>query len=125
MTDIRQALHHAVDELTVSDLATIRLLASRSTAPSPPRSGSGVRVMTMHAARLDQSDRLQRVLSVLEDGGEHSTLDLVMLAGVCAVNSTVAELRANGIAIDCRQTKGANGDRLWLYRLKGRNAHVE
>ena len=77
--------------------------------------------MTMHAARVDRSDRLRRVLDVLDDGREYSTLDLVMLAGVCAVNSIVAELRANGISISCRQAKTEAGDRVWLYRrLKGR-----
>ena len=70
----------------------------------------------MHAARLDQSDRLRRTLDVLDDGKEHSTLDLVMLAGVCAVNSVIAELRANGIPIACRQDRDANGNRIWLYR---------
>ena len=83
--------------------------------------------MTLHAARLDRSDRLRRVLQVLEDGQEHSTLDLVMLAGVCAVNSIVSELRANGIAISCRQDKTPGGARVWLYRrLKGEeSADVE
>ena len=73
--------------------------------------------MTMHAARLDRSDRLRRVLDVLEDGQEHSTLDLVMLARVCAVNSIVSELRMNGCFIACRQVV-ENGSRVWLYRLE-------
>lgn len=72
----------------------------------------------MHAARLEASIRLQRVLAVLEDGEEHSTLDIVREACVCAVNSCIAELRANGAAIDCRQARNADGGRIWLYRLK-------
>lgn len=69
----------------------------------------------MHAARLDRSPRLQRVLDVLRDGREHSTLDLVRSAGVCAVNSCVAELRAQGHRIDCR-VEVADGERRWYYR---------
>ena len=77
--------------------------------------------MTLHAARLDRSDRLQRVLAVLEDGREHSTLEIVQRAGVCAVNSIAAELRANGCVIACRQdVDPADGRRVWLYRLEER-----
>ena len=72
----------------------------------------------MHAARADHSPRLQRVLHVLRGGGEHSTLDLVERAGVCAVNSIVAELRAQGYAISCRQ-RSVDGERRWWYRLDG------
>jgi len=67
----------------------------------------------MHAARLDRSPRLQRVLALLSDGREYSTLDIVMGAGVCAVNSCIAELRENGFLIACRQ---ADRNR-FLYRL--------
>ncbi len=66
----------------------------------------------MKAARLAKSPRLQRVLSYLSDGKEHSTLDIVIGASVCAVNSCVAELRANGYVIGCRR----QGD-IWLYRM--------
>ena len=71
----------------------------------------------MHAARLDQSPRLQRVLATLADGQEHTTRDILKAAQVCAVNSTVAELRANGFRIVCRQEVTTDG-RIWLYRLK-------
>lgn len=64
----------------------------------------------MHNAGLE-SDRLQRVLSVLQDGREHSTLEIVVNANVCAVNSAISELRANGVTIDCER----RGDR-WYYR---------
>lgn len=49
----------------------------------------------MHHARIEKSPRLQRVAALLQDGRWHSTLDIVIGAGVCAVNSCVAELRAN------------------------------
>ena len=74
--------------------------------------------MTLHAARLDRSDRLRRVLAVLEDGREHSTLEIATRAQVCAVNSIAAELRANGRAVACRQAVDPAGGRIWLYRLE-------
>lgn len=67
----------------------------------------------MKAAALANSDRLQRVLAVLDDGAEHSTLDIVWRARVCAVNSCIAELRANGKRIACRREKG-----IWYYRIE-------
>lgn len=69
--------------------------------------------MPLHAAQLANSPRLQRVLKVLADGGWHSTLDLVIGAGVCAVNSCISELRANGIGIACRRV----GRERFEYRL--------
>ena len=72
----------------------------------------------MHAARLDSSPRLLRVHALLADGLERSTLDIVRHARVCAVNSCIAELRANGAAIECRQVRGPNhGERIFLYRM--------
>ena len=65
----------------------------------------------MHAARLDKSERLQRVAKLLKRGGWHSTMDIIQRAQVCAVNSIVAELRANGWQIECQRT----GD-VWRYR---------
>lgn len=69
----------------------------------------------MHAARLDRSPRLQRVLALLADGQPHSTLDIIRGAHVCAVNSIVAELRHNGFAVCCQRA----GDR-WFYQLRGK-----
>lgn len=69
----------------------------------------------MHAARIDQSARLQRVAAVLADGKWHSTLDILIGAGVCAVNSCVSELRANGLTIECRRV----GRERFEYRLTG------
>ena len=70
----------------------------------------------MHAARIEHSPRLGRVAALLADGKEHSTLDIVLDARVCAVNSIVAELRENGFTISCRQVH-RDGERIWLYRL--------
>lgn len=57
----------------------------------------------MHAARLSKSDRLQRVNDLLADGREYSTMEIILLANVCAVNSIASELRHNGVDIRCRQ----------------------
>ena len=68
----------------------------------------------MHAARLTKSKRLKRVMSVLKDRNKHSTWNIMITAKVCAVNSVVSELRANGKDIVCRRV----GD-VWFYRLVG------
>ena len=75
----------------------------------------------MHAARLEHSPRLQRVLQLLGDGRWYSTLDIVIGAGVCAVNSCVAELRANGFDIACRRV----GKDRFEYRLASVQALTE
>ena len=66
----------------------------------------------MRAARIATSPRLQRVAALLADGRTYTTLDIVQGAGVCAVNSAIAELRCNGYQIDCTRC----GD-VWSYRL--------
>ena len=72
----------------------------------------------MHSADFDRSERLQAVYALLCDGAEYSTLDIVKGAGVCAVNSCIAELRANGFPIECRQGHDpVRGKRIWIYRL--------
>ena len=68
--------------------------------------------MTMHAASIEKSERLGRVLDLLSKGGEFTTLDIIRQVNVCAVNSIVAELRQNGFDIDCQR----RGDK-WFYRL--------
>ena len=68
----------------------------------------------MHSARLSRSDRLQRVAAFLLDGRYHTTMEIVQAANVCAVNSIVSELRANGMRISCQRT----GD-IWLYQFQG------
>lgn len=67
----------------------------------------------MNAARLTRSDRLKRVKEFLADCRPHSTLEIVQQAQVCAVNSIVAELRANGVPIKCER----RADR-WYYQME-------
>lgn len=72
----------------------------------------------MHAARLSHSPRLQRTLAALEARrGWMSTRTLLRRANICAVNSVVAELRENGVAIECEQRVTKSGARRWFYRL--------
>ena len=76
--------------------------------------------MSMHAARIGNSQRLQDVLGALSRGGQWSTRDLVKATGRFAINSIVAELRENGYDIECEPgTEMENGrnKRVWRYRL--------
>lgn len=74
--------------------------------------------MTLHAARLSQSERLQRVHALLGKGGEYSTMDIVRQARVCAVSTIISELRANGDDIACRRIRDKNGKPRWLYQMR-------
>ena len=70
----------------------------------------------MHAATVERSPRLRRVLELLRDGQEHSTREIVEDAKVMAVNSCIAELRANGYQVEtARHTE--HGERYYTYRL--------
>ncbi len=68
-----------------------------------------------HAAKIETSERLQRVLQVLQDGQWHSTLDIMKKTYLCAVGSAISELRANGIAVECRCV----GQGKYEYRMVG------
>ncbi|RLB71359.1 MAG: hypothetical protein DRH04_01935 [Deltaproteobacteria bacterium] len=67
----------------------------------------------MHAAKID-SPRLQRVLSLLRMRGWYTTWEIMKRARVCAVNTAISELRANGYDIECKRF----GQNLYAYRLK-------
>lgn len=71
----------------------------------------------MHAGPLT-SPRLQKLLKVLADGQEHSTLDVVRRSGVLAPGTCVSELRAHGAEIDCSLRVDAKGRRRWFYRMQ-------
>ena len=73
----------------------------------------------MHHGRLSTSPRLQRALRVLQAAdGEISTYELSRQADVCAVNSVIAELRANGAEITCRQAREDGRMRFYYTLLK-------
>ena len=73
----------------------------------------------MNHAHLATSPRLQRALAVLRArrGRWTTTRTLLRAANICAVNSVIAELRENGIAVECEQ-RVEGGRRRWAYRLK-------
>lgn len=71
----------------------------------------------MHYAKLDNSARLQRVLEILLDRQPHSTMELQERAEVCAVGSTVGELRRNGYRIECRYAGKTETGRVYIYKL--------
>jgi len=69
----------------------------------------------IHYARLSNSKRLQKVLQYLSDGKPHTTFEIIMGTGQCAINSIIAELRMNGLAISCRPVPGQRG--VYQYQL--------
>lgn len=75
----------------------------------------------MHYAQYEKSERLQRVLAFLRRNRRWcSTLEISRGADVCAVNTIICELRANGYRIPCRQrTRG-----VFEYRYEGRSASI-
>lgn len=74
--------------------------------------------MTMHAARIESSARLRRTMAVLEDGRWHTTREIMREADVCAVNSCIAELRENGLDVECRR-EGRVFSYRWAFALQG------
>lgn len=73
----------------------------------------------MRAAKLANSERLQRLVNFLSDGSWHSTLEIVHGAKVCAVNSAISELRdpINGLEIDGHWRK-----KIFYYRMDPKQA---
>lgn len=67
----------------------------------------------IHAAKPENSDRLKRVLDVLKKG-RATTREILFLANVCAVNTCISELRANGFNIECKQIRKG----VFTYELK-------
>lgn len=60
------------------------------------------------------SRRLQRLRDALADGEEHSTRELIIDAGICAVNTAIHELRKSGVPVNCR--RHSNGR--YYYRME-------
>ncbi len=73
----------------------------------------------MHSAKLKTSKRLQRTLAVLKQG-KATTRQIIRKAHVCAVNSIITELRANGMKINCR----CLGRGIFEYELKKRKPQI-
>jgi len=69
----------------------------------------------MHAATLQKSDRLQRVLQVLMAIDKPSSLQIQEIGRTCAPGTCISELRANGYLIASERKGG-----VWSYQLLGR-----
>lgn len=67
----------------------------------------------MHYANIENSPRLKRFIGFLDDGQWRTTREIVMGAEVMAVNSCAAEVRMNGIAVECE----CIGKGRYRYRL--------
>ena len=69
----------------------------------------------IHAAKIENSPRLQRFYSVLRKGARLTTRQIIQKANVCNPNTCAAELRdpINGIPVECKR-KGKN----WIYWLE-------
>lgn len=55
----------------------------------------------MHFAKVETSERLQKVFTLLKDYKPRTTREIIREADVCAVNSIIAEIRMNGYQIRC------------------------
>jgi len=75
----------------------------------------------IHAAKIESSKRLMRVLALLSDGRAYTTREIIQNANVCAVNTCITELRENGYKIDC----SCIGRGLFEYRLVGKPETVK
>lgn len=69
----------------------------------------------MHAAKIDDSPRLQKVRDFLRRNGSATTREISNGCDVYAVNSIIAELRVNGFTIECNPVKGQRG--VYRYTL--------
>ena len=73
----------------------------------------------MHHAKIETSDRLQRLLALLRQGGWWTTRDLMLGTGSCAQATDISELRQNGFDIESRRLQEMLGSnrQVWSYRL--------
>jgi len=56
---------------------------------------------TIHYARYENSERLQRLLQLMLDGRQRTTREISRGAEIEAVNSAACELRGNGFDLEC------------------------
>ena len=74
----------------------------------------------IHAARLDRSPALQRIMAILSDYEPHTSLEIANRAQSVCVGTRISELRSsvNGkiIISDCIG-KNENGSTVYSYKL--------
>lgn len=70
-------------------------------------------------AKLSNSPRLQRLHKLLSTGREYTTMQIIQLANIAVVSTSVCELRENGIAVNCRLVScdHETGSRTYAYQL--------
>ena len=73
----------------------------------------------MHHAKIETSDRLQRLLALLRQGGWWTTRELMLGTGSCAQATDISELRSNGFDVESRRLKSELGTKrqVWSYRI--------
>lgn len=72
----------------------------------------------MNQASIKTSPRLRRALAVLREfPGGVTTRQLIQRANVCAVNSIISELRANGVKVRCVFEGRRNGSAVFRYAI--------
>lgn len=74
----------------------------------------------MHFAKVNKSERLQRVLKLLSDGKPYTTREIIEKAYVCAVSTIIAELRANNFNISCEPIKKG----VYEYKLNSDDSSI-
>jgi hypothetical protein len=74
----------------------------------------------MHAARIAESPRLQRVVAFLRERGNRgaTSLEIAQECAVVAPSTYISELRANGLTVRSQQERTTDtGARVWRYWL--------
>ncbi len=79
-----------------------------------------MRTGKIHAASLEKSPRLQRVLTYLKAMGPRgaTTMEIVTGARVAVAGTACSELRSNGIGVECKmEMETGEGTRIYRYTL--------
>ena len=73
----------------------------------------------MHHAKIENSLRLQRLLTLLRQGGWWTTKELMMKTGSVAQATDISELRSNGFDVESRRLTSVvdTSRQVWSYRL--------
>ena len=75
--------------------------------------------MASHYANLKKSERLQRIMKILRDRKEHTSIEISDATGSVAVHSDIHELRQNGKRVAPAKYKGLTsaGRKIYSYRM--------
>lgn len=72
-----------------------------------------------HAAKVDKSPRLQRLVEYLKEAGRHGATSWELMIGcdLVAVSTCISELRWQGYQIETRYEGEHEGRKVYRYRL--------